>query len=63
MGKRILLTTIGTYGDFSPYLVMAKHLKDAGHTPIIATQALYQKETQKHGIEFIELGGLIIENC
>ena len=49
MGHRIVLATIGSYGDVNPYLGLSLALKAHGHQPVIATGAFYR--------ETIECGG------
>jgi UDP:flavonoid glycosyltransferase YjiC (YdhE family) len=51
-GKRIVLTTLGSYGDIHPYIAIAMELRDRGHQPVIATSELYREKIQGAGFEF-----------
>ena len=42
-GKRIVLTTFGSYGDIHPYMAIAMELQERGHYPLIATSELVCK--------------------
>jgi rhamnosyltransferase subunit B len=55
VGKRILLTTWGSFGDLHPFLALALELKLRGHQPRIATSASYREKVEGEGIEFAEL--------
>jgi rhamnosyltransferase subunit B len=52
-GKRIILTTFGSYGDIHPYMALAMELQARGHQPVIATSELYREKMQASGFEFI----------
>jgi rhamnosyltransferase subunit B len=56
VGKRIVLTTWGSFGDLHPFLALALELKRRGHRPRVATCALYRDKVEGEGIEFAELG-------
>jgi UDP:flavonoid glycosyltransferase YjiC (YdhE family) len=56
VGKRILLTTWGSFGDLHPFLALALELKRRGHKPRIATCGLYREKVEGEGIEFAKLG-------
>ena len=45
-GKRIILTTFGSYGDIHPYMAIAMELQARGHHPVIATSELYREKMQ-----------------
>lgn len=51
-GKRIVLTTFGSFGDLHPYLAIALELKARGHHPIIATSSYYRDKIEAAGISF-----------
>lgn len=53
MGKRIILTTFGSYGDIHPYMAIALELLKRSHHPVIATSELYREKMQASGFEFI----------
>ena len=52
-GKRIVINTIGSYGDIHPYMAIALELQARGHQPVIATSELYREKMQASGFEFI----------
>jgi rhamnosyltransferase subunit B len=51
-GKRIVLTTFGSFGDIHPYMAIAAELRLRGHRPVIATSELYREKMKASGIEF-----------
>src|ERR1700730_9184521 len=52
-GKRIVINTIGSYGDIHPYMAIALELQARGHQPVIATSELYREKMQTSDFEFI----------
>ena len=52
-GKRIILTTFGSYGDIHPYMALAMELQVRGHHPVIATSELYREKMDTAGFDFI----------
>ena len=52
-GKRIVLTTFGSYGDIHPYMALAMELQERGHHPVIATSELYREKMQAAGFDFV----------
>lgn len=52
VGKRILLTALGSPGDIRPFLAVAKELKALGHEPILASSEHYRALAGANGIEF-----------
>jgi rhamnosyltransferase subunit B len=52
MGKRIVLTTFGSFGDIHPYMALALELKSRGHMALIATSEIYREKIETAGIEF-----------
>ncbi len=50
-GKRIILSTFGSFGDVHPYIAIALELKKRGHTPVIATTEMYREKTEALGLE------------
>jgi UDP:flavonoid glycosyltransferase YjiC (YdhE family) len=52
-GKRIILTTFGSYGDIHPYMAIAAELRARGHGAIIATSELYREKMQTAGFDFV----------
>ncbi|HXI23036.1 MAG TPA: glycosyltransferase [Pyrinomonadaceae bacterium] len=50
-GKRIVISTFGSFGDIHPYVAIALELKARGHTPVIATSEIYREKMDAIGIE------------
>src|SRR6266581_9664881 len=51
-GKRIVISTFGSFGDIHPYVAIALELKARGHRPSIATSEVYREKMDALGIEF-----------
>ncbi|MEO8433521.1 MAG: glycosyltransferase [Pyrinomonadaceae bacterium] len=51
-GKRIVLSTFGSFGDIHPYMAIALELKARGHSPVIATSEVYREKMDALGLEF-----------
>ncbi len=51
-GKRIVLSTFGSFGDVHPYIAIALELKVRGHHPVIATSEVYREKMDAVGIDF-----------
>ena len=51
-GKRIVLSTFGSFGDIHPYMAIATELRARGHQPVIATSELYREKMETAGFEF-----------
>ena len=51
--SRILMTTLGSYGDLHPYLAMARVLKQNGDEVTIATHAEYREAVERIGARFV----------
>jgi UDP:flavonoid glycosyltransferase YjiC (YdhE family) len=49
---RVVMATLGSYGDINPYLAIGRELKRRGHTPVLATGDIYAKDAAREGIEF-----------
>ncbi len=54
-GKRIVLSTFGSFGDIHPYVAIAIELKDRGHLPVIATSEVYREKMEAVGIGFVPI--------
>src|SRR5215208_247220 len=52
MGKRVVITTFGSFGDLNPYLGLALGLKARGHDPAIATAEFYRPFVEAEGVGF-----------
>lgn len=51
-GKRIVLTTFGSFGDIHPYIAVGLELKSRGHTAVIATSSSYREKIEATGLDF-----------
>ena len=43
-GRKIVLSTFGSFGDVHPYIAIALELKARGHSPVIATSEVYREK-------------------
>jgi len=50
--SRIVLTTIGSFGDLHPKIAIALELRKRGHHVIFATHKEYQDKIEALGFEF-----------
>jgi rhamnosyltransferase subunit B len=51
MAKRIVLATLGSFGDVHPYIALALELKSRGHSVRIATSEAYREKMDAAGVE------------
>ena len=51
-GKRIVLSTFGSFGDIHPYVSIARELQARGHHPVIATSEVYREKMDAVGLDF-----------
>lgn len=51
-GKRIVISTFGSFGDVHPYVAIALELRERGHRPLIATSEVYREKMDALGVEF-----------
>jgi UDP:flavonoid glycosyltransferase YjiC (YdhE family) len=56
VSRRIVINCWGSYGDVYPYVGLAAELKARGHTPVIATAAMYRDTVERAGIEYAHVG-------
>ena len=49
--KKIVISTLGSFGDLHPYIAIALELKRRGHHPLIATSEIYREKTDALGLE------------
>ncbi|HEX8721671.1 MAG TPA: nucleotide disphospho-sugar-binding domain-containing protein [Pyrinomonadaceae bacterium] len=49
--KKIVISTVGSFGDVHPYVAIALELKRRGHRPVIATSEVYREKTDAVGLE------------
>jgi UDP:flavonoid glycosyltransferase YjiC (YdhE family) len=54
-GRRIVLSTFGSFGDIHPYMAIALELQARGHSPVIATSEVYREKMEVAGIEFLPI--------
>lgn len=52
MGKRIVLTTVGSFGDLHPFIAIGLALKARGFDPIIAASEAYRSKIESEGLAF-----------
>src|SRR5262245_5100525 len=52
MGKRSVITSLGSLSDISPYLGLARQLGQRGHDPVFATSAYYRPLIEGEGVTF-----------
>jgi rhamnosyltransferase subunit B len=50
--KKVVLATVGSYGDIHPYMAIAMELRARSHHPVIATSELYREKIEAAGLEF-----------
>src|SRR5215510_9618449 len=51
-GTRIVFCAFGSLGDVYPVLALAREMKQRGHSPIVATNAVYRQLTESEGVAF-----------
>src|SRR5262249_17656938 len=51
-GRRVVLATLGSWGDVLPYLAIPLGLQERGHQVILATSACYREKVEALGINF-----------
>ncbi len=52
MGKRIVLATVGSYGDLHPFIAVGVALKAIGFEAVIAASDAYRGKVEAEGLEF-----------
>ncbi len=52
VGKRVVITTFGSFGDLNPSLGLALGLKARGHDTVIATAEFYRPFVEAEGVGF-----------
>jgi rhamnosyltransferase subunit B len=55
-GRRIVITSWGSYGDVNPYVGLAKALRARGHVPVLAMPAFYRDAVEREGLAFHPAG-------
>lgn len=56
MARRIVITSLGSFGDVYPYIGLARALRDRGLHPVVATSASYRPAVEQEGLHFEPLG-------
>ena len=49
---KVVLATVGSYGDLHPFMALALELKALGVNVVIATTSNYREEVEREGIGF-----------
>lgn len=52
MSKRLVLTTLGSYGDINPFVGLGLALRARGHEVVIATSGFYREYIESAGLGF-----------
>ncbi|HJT65618.1 MAG TPA: glycosyltransferase [Pyrinomonadaceae bacterium] len=52
---RIVLNTLGSFGDIHPYMAIALELQSRGHAPVVATMESYRGKIEGAGLEFFSV--------
>jgi rhamnosyltransferase subunit B len=55
MPRRILIATIGSFGDLHPYLAIAIGLQQRGHQVTLASSGMYREKVESEGIRFVAI--------
>src|SRR5262249_50567778 len=51
-GKRPVFFAFGSLGDVYPVLALAREMKRRGHSPVVATTAIYRQLVESEGVAF-----------
>lgn len=51
-GKRTVFFAFGSLGDIYPVLALAREMKRRGHSPVVATNAVYRQLIESEGVAF-----------
>ncbi len=51
-GRRVVLVTLGSWGDVLPYLAIALGLRERGHQVVLATSACYRAKVEALGVGY-----------
>ncbi len=54
---KIVILTIGTFGDVQPYVALGVGLKQAGYEVTFATHQVFSTFVDRHGLNFVPLAG------
>jgi UDP:flavonoid glycosyltransferase YjiC (YdhE family) len=59
--RRILLTTLGSYGDLHPYIAIALGLLRRGHAATLASSPFYREKIESAGVPFHPLNAFAFD--
>src|SRR3954470_245637 len=51
-GRRVVLVSLGSWGDVLPYLAIALGLRERGHRVILATSGCHRERVEALGVDF-----------
>lgn len=52
---KVLIATIGSFGDLHPYLAIAIGLKERGHEVTLASMPMYREKVEGEGVRFVAI--------
>lgn len=52
MGRRVVLTTVGSFGDLHPFIAVGLALKARGLEPVVAASEQYRSKVESEGLAF-----------
>lgn len=52
MGRRVVISSFGSYGDVYPYIGLALGLRARGHAPVLALPAWYRQAVERERLDF-----------
>jgi rhamnosyltransferase subunit B len=52
MARRIVITTLGSYGDLHPFIALALQLKTMGFDAVVAARESYREKIENEGLNF-----------
>lgn len=61
LGKRVVLTTLGSLGDLHPFLALARGLQERGHEPLLATSEVHRGRVERAGVGFRPIRPTMLE--
>ncbi|MCX7843716.1 MAG: glycosyltransferase [Clostridia bacterium] len=53
---RVIITTVGTWGDVLPFIGIGTELRKRGHEVVILANSKYEQDIRKWGLEFHSIG-------
>jgi len=55
MAKRVLIATVGSFGDLHPFIAIAIGLRHRGHQVTLASSEMYREKVEGEGIRFVAI--------